>query len=191
MSAHPQNLTTRRIAVEDATPWNTAAFGTLLGRKPQMELMPVSFYGDRVITSRPVDYACETRTELSLAMLKVRPFRVQYMERHWHHTQTFIPLGGKPFVAVFAPPGDGELPDLDAARAFRFDGSAGFCMHLGTWHEFPFPLVDDTDVIVVISSQTSQDLRQRTANGIEAEGPDLDKKDITLRYGTVIELELP
>ena len=93
-------------------------------------------------------------------------------------------------AAIFAPPSPADLPDLDAARAFRFDGDAGFCLHLGTWHEFPFPLVDDTDVIVVISSQTSQDLRQRTANGIEAFGPDLDKKDITLRHRTVIELEL-
>ncbi len=189
MSVNPQSLAVRRVKVEVATPDSTAAFGTLLGRKPEMNVMPVSFYGDRVITSRPVDYSCETRTELSLAMLKVRPFRVQYLERHFGHTQTFIPLGGKPFAAVFAPPSDGELPDLDAVRAFRFDGSAGFCLHVGTWHEFPFPLVDDTDVIVVISSQTSHDLRQRATNGIESFGPDLDKKDMTLRYGTVIELE--
>lgn len=189
MNASPQSLLTRRIKVEDATPESVAPFGRLLGRQPEMNVMPVSFYGDRVITSRPVDYSCDTRTELSLAMLKVRPFRVQYLERHFHHTQTFIPLGGKPFAAVFAPPTDADLPDLDAARAFRFDGSAGFCMHLGTWHEFPFPLVDDTDVVVVISSQTSQDLRQRATNGIEAFGPDLDKKDMTMRYGTVIELE--
>ena len=73
---------------------------------------------------------------------RARPLRVSWMERHFLHTQTFFPLGA-PFVAVLAPPGEGELPDLDAARAFVFDGSAGLMLHLGTWHEFPFALHDD------------------------------------------------
>jgi len=81
------------------------------------------------------------------------------------------------------------MPDLDAARAFRFEGDTGLCLHRGTWHEFPFPVEDDTDMIVVLSSQTTQDLGQRAANGIEAFGPDLDKKDMRLRAGVVIVLD--
>lgn len=190
MNARLEPLKEHRLRVEPATAAAIAPFGALLGRRSGVKPTGLDYYNGAVTMSRPVQFECDSRTELSLTTLKRRPFQVRYLERHFQHTQSFIPLGGKPWLAVFAPPSDGEMPDLAAVRAFRFEGDTGLCLHRGTWHEFPFALEDDTDLAVVLSSQTTADLHRRAENGIEAFGPDLDKKDITLRTGIVFVLEV-
>jgi ureidoglycolate lyase len=77
---------------------------------------------------------------------------------------------------------------MSAIKAFLFDGSAGFCMKLGCWHEFPFAVVDDTDLLIILRRETVSDL-QRIENG-EAFGEDLDKKNLVTRTGTVVEIRL-
>ena len=89
-----------------------------------------------------------------------------------------------------APPNDDELPDLASVKAFLFDGSAGFQLNLGTWHEFPFALEPETEMIVLLSSQTGYDLKSKDAVTEEAFGPDLDKKDIAARTGTLFQFDL-
>jgi ureidoglycolate lyase len=180
----------QHLPLEHATPASIRPFGALLCRHAGVPLSGLDYYRGAVSISRPVDYHCASRTELSLASLRPRPYRVQYLERHFQHTQSFIPLGGKPWIAVLAPPTSGEMPDLAAARAFRFDGDTGLCMHVGTWHEFPFPADGDTEMVVVLSTQTTVDLRTRATNGIEAFGPDLDKKDMTLRAGVELVIDV-
>lgn len=179
----PHSLEIRHLKLETATPETLSRFGGWLGPQAGVTPMGVDYYGGAVAMSRPVDFSCSSRAEVSLTSLKRRPLEVRYLERHFQHTQTFIPLAGKPFIAVLAPPSEGELPDLDSVRAFRFDGSAGLCLDVGTWHEFPFSLDDDTHIAVILSSQVTEDLHHRAENGIEAFGPDLDKKDMTLRAG--------
>ena len=179
----------RRVPLEPASAESLAAFGRILGGGDAPSFLAAPFYGDAVSTSRPAEYRCEGATELSLARINPRPPQVQFFERHFRHTQAFIPLGGKPFVLLMAPPGDAALPDLDRVRAFQFDGSTGFVMHLGTWHEFPFALEPETDVIVVLSSQTVKDLQNTSAGGREAGGPDLQKLDIVARTGAQLEFE--
>lgn len=173
------------LDVEPATTEALAPFGQILGSSAGAPPVPVDFYRGRVRMSYPVAFRCEHPVELTLASLSPREAEVRYMERHFQHTQTFIPLGGKPFVAVMAPPSEGELPDIDAVRAFRFDGSAGFALHLGTWHEFPFALEEGTEMVVVLSTQTGYDLHAKDAVTQEAFGPDLDKKDMVARTGTL------
>lgn len=190
VNAQVKPLTERHIKVEAATPENVAPFGMLLGRRSGVKPTGLDYYAGAVAMSRPVNYQCTSQTELSLTTLKRRPFQVKYLERHFQHTQTFIPLGGKPYIAVLAPPSKDEMPDFSAVRALRFEGDTGLCLHLGTWHEFPFALEDDTDLAVALSSQTTIDLHHRAENGIEAFGPDLDKKDMTLRAGIVFVLDL-
>ena len=183
MSAQPRPLEIRRLELEIATPEALRPFGGWLGPQAGVTPMGGDYYGGAVALSRPIDFSCSSRAEVSLTSLRRRPLEVRYLERHFQHTQTFIPLAGKPFIAVLAPPCDDELPDLDSVRAFRFDGSAGLCLDVGTWHEFPFALDDDTHIAVILSSQVTEDLHHRAENGIEAFGPDLDKKDMTLRAG--------
>jgi len=179
----------RMISVEPAASAELEAFGRLLGPGHAEPWATPPFYADAVRTSRPADYYCAGETQLSLSQVSPRPNKVRFLERHFQHTQAFIPLQGKPFVLVMAPPGPGSEPDLDLVRAFRFDGSAGFVMHLGTWHEFPFALQSDTDLIVILSAQTVRDLNNTREGSLEASGPDLEKLDIVSRFGEVIQFE--
>jgi ureidoglycolate lyase len=112
-----------------------------------------------------------------------------WLERHFLHTQAFIPLGGKPFAMILAPPSEGDLPDLDRAAAFVFAGDQGLAMHVGTWHEFPLAIEDGTDIVVLLRRQTVQDLARREGN--EASGPDLEKRDLEARFGLRLAVELP
>ena len=111
------------------------------------------------------------------------------MERHFKHTQTFIPLGGKPFYVVVAPPNDSELPDLDKVEVLHFDGSAGFTMKLGTWHEFPFAIEDETHLIVVLRKEATDGLVRDMVVQNEAQSPDLDKKDLLQRCNVTFRFE--
>jgi len=187
VSAAPTTIT---LTVEKATPEALAAFGQVIGRVDAIPPVNVDFYKGAVKMSYPARFSCDHPVEITLAQMDWRPGEVRYMERHFQHTQAFIPLAGKPFVAVMAPPTDGDLPDLGQVRAFRFDGSAGFAMHLGTWHEFPFAVEDGTDLVVILSSQTGYDLKSKDAVTEEAHGPDLDKKDIVARTGHVFRFDL-
>jgi ureidoglycolate lyase len=189
MEAQATAATRRRLELVPATPESVAPFGQILGRTAALRPIGVSYYAG-VATSRPVDYVCRGETELSLSSLEPRPGQVRYLERHFQHTQTFVPLLGKPFVVVMAPPGRAAMPDLDAVRALHFDGSAGLLMHVGTWHEFPFAIEPATDLVVVLSAQTGADLKNKT-EGHEASGPDLQKLDIARRTGVVFEFDLP
>jgi len=178
------------LPVEEASAGALAPFGDLIGRASGAKAVSVDFYQGAVTMRSPARFACDHPVEVTLASVDPRPGEVRYMERHAQHTQAFLPLGGKPFVAVMAPPGAGDLPDLTAVRAFRFDGSAGFAMHRGTWHEFPFAVEEGTDIVVLLSSQTGYDLHTKDAVTQEAHGPDLDKKDIVARTGHVFRFAL-
>jgi len=181
----PRALTLR---AEAATAENVTPFGTLLGATAPVPVLRSAFYGDHVALRKPGRFVGDDTLEFTVATLERRPFLVSWMERHFLHTQSFFPLGGRPFVMVLAPPGEGEMPDFAAARALLFDGSAALMLHIGTWHEFPFPLLDGTDVIIAIRRDTAHDLQR--VEGNEARGPDLDKKDIVARAGVEIAVTL-
>lgn len=177
------------IKVKPATPEVVAPYGRILGPGSGVKPGSSGFYEGKVAISKPVQFQSDQDTCLSLAVVQPRPFEIQYLERHFKHTQAFIPLGGKPYVAVFgAPTPDGDLPDLEKLEAFRFSGEDGFCMHIGTWHEFPFALEPDTHVVVVLRNETNRNLAAKQNN--EAHGDDLDKKNILQRTGVVLTLDV-
>lgn len=182
------NLETRVLDVKPATAEALAAYGQIIGSSSGVAFNASGFYDGKVRTCNPTEFKSDEDTTLSLAAIDRRPMEVRYMEQHFKHTQSFIPLSGKPFVAVMAPPNGKETPDLDDVEAFLFDGSAGFTMKLGTWHEFPFALTDGTEVIVILRNETSRNLEQ--IEGGEAHGPDVDKKDLQRRFGVVFEVRL-
>ena len=178
------------LTPEPATAEALAPFGAIIGSASGARPVAVDFYKGAVKMSYPARFECDHPVEITLASLDPRAGEVRYMERHAQHTQAFIPLGGKPFIAVMAPPCEGDLPDLAQVRAFRFDGSAGFAMHRGTWHEFPFAIEAGTEIAVILSSQTGYDLKGKDAVTEEAHGPDLDKKDIRARTGRLFRFEV-
>ena len=181
-------LERRKLVAKLATPEGLAPFGQILGNTGATEMHAPEFYEGKVRVCNPVDFKSDDDTTLTLATIDRRPFEARYMEQHFKHTQTFIPLGGKPFVVVLAPPNGKDVPDLDAVEAFLFDGSAGFNMKIGTWHEFPFAIEDGTDVVVILRNETNRNLRD-VEDG-EAHGPDVDKKNLQRRFGVVFEVEV-
>jgi ureidoglycolate hydrolase len=88
--------------------------------------------------------------------------RFRTMERHFHVTQAFVPLGGEHAALAVAPPSAPEdrAPRLDAIRAFLLDGTKGYVLHTGTWHSLDrFPLrAPDTCFVMITDHETQQDL---------------------------------
>ncbi len=178
------------LKVTVATPEALADYGQILGPSPDMTPMPIDFYDGTVKVHRVVDFVSDEQTELPLVTVQPRPFEVRWMERHFKHTQTFIPLSGKPFVVVMAPPNDSEIPDIDLAEAFLFDGSAGFTMKIGTWHEFPFVTEHNTNLIVILRREATDGLIKDNVVQDEAQSGDLDKKDLLRRCNTILHFDL-
>ena len=172
----------RELRIEAATVENVAAFGELIGVRPAIEGSKSVFY-DGTVNYLFDGFSSDADTTLIVSRAQPRELSVRYMERHFKHTQTFIPLGGKPFVMVLAPPTAGDLPNLDQARAIDFDGSAGFMLGIGTWHEFPFALQRNTDLVSVLRHETYRGVSSKDAENGESHNPDLDKKDIVARLG--------
>jgi ureidoglycolate lyase len=171
----------RQLPVESATADILAPYGTLVAANPMRQAKSSAFYGDAVELWAQDRFRSDADTCLSVARVHPRPNEVRWMERHFKHTQTFVPLGGRPFVMVLGAPTDGAVPDPGNVRALRFDGSAGFMMHIGTWHEFPFALEASTDLLVILRNETNRDLEVRAND--EAEGGDLQKRNLQARLG--------
>lgn len=178
------------IKVQHATPEKLAKYGTVLGYDPKVAPMPIDFYDGAAKVRRVAEFKAQGDIEMPIVTLQRRPLEVRWMERHFKHTQAFISLGSKPFVACFAPPNDKELPDIDQVEAFLFDGTAGFMMHVGTWHEFPFALLDDTSLMVILTRQATDGLVRDNVIQDEAQSEDLDKKDLQARLNLKMQLIL-
>ncbi len=176
------SLDIRHLTLKPATRETLEPYGQVLAYDESVEPMPIDFYDGAVKVRRMVDFVSDDQTEFPLVSINRRPLDVRWMERHFKHTQGFIPLNNKPFVVVMAPANDDETPDLDKVEAFRFDGSSAFFMKLGTWHEFPFALEDDTNVIVVLRREATDGLVRDNTVQDEAQSPDLDKKDLQQRF---------
>jgi hypothetical protein len=63
-----------------------------------------------------------------------------HMNHHPDGGQLFFPLEAQPFVVPLALPGDDLAPEK--VVAFWCDGSKGFYIHPGIWHEGVFPVAD-------------------------------------------------
>jgi ureidoglycolate lyase len=180
----------RVLKVKPATAAALKPYGEVLGFDPSVPPMPIDFYDGKAKVRRVVNFVSDGQTEMPVVTLQRRPLEVRWMERHFKHTQAFISLGSKPFICVFAPPNDKETPDLDKVEAFIFDGIAGFVMHQGTWHEFPFAVLDDTNLVVILRKEATEGLVRDNVIQDEARGPDLDKKDLQARFNITFKLEL-
>lgn len=75
------------------------------------------------------------------------PLAITMLERHPQGSQAFMPLLGRPFLIVVAPPAD--QPDPNAIRAFISDGRQGVNYHRGVWHHPVLALHAQDDFLVV------------------------------------------
>ena len=112
-------LTTRELRVERATQEGVAPFGYLIDIDDDDESLPTAFYEGTVRVVSPSNFATDEDTDLTMASIDRRELCVQWMQRHFKHTQTFIPLGGRLIIVVMAPPGEDDLPDVDQVSSTR------------------------------------------------------------------------
>lgn len=178
---------TRHVPIEEADSAKLGEFGRLVGSNTGVE--PVeSVYYPGSLNWRFDDFHSDADTTLIVSRPKPREMRVRWMERHAKHTQTFVSLGGKPFVMVLAPANDQPLPDLDRVRAFRFDGTAAVMLKVDCWHDFPYAIQSHTDLLIVMRRETMDNLGAEAFIAGEAHAPDVDKNDIQARLGITLEL---
>lgn len=74
------------------------------------------------------------------------PFAIREMERHPKSTQAFMPLSGRPFLVVAAPPG---VFDESAIEAFVASPEQGINLHKGVWHHFNLALEAESAFLVI------------------------------------------
>jgi ureidoglycolate lyase len=174
-----------RIQIEPLTPEAFAPFGTVID-----------------VGHRPPDYVGTSGTEawhmafesgrplVSLLRTPYQGLRFRTMERHFHVSQAFIPLGGEHAAVAVAPPSADldAMPQLDAVRAFLLDGSKGYVLHRGTWHSLDrFPLrPPDTRFVMLTDHETQGDLTAAYAAGKPAALT--QEVDLERVFGTTIEL---
>lgn len=176
-------VTRREIPLLDATPENFKPFGTILGAdsKP-VETGAGARYASLRVSNPATNFTSDDDTCMIVLTYNPRPLECEFLERHYKHTQVFIPLEGKPLVGFFAPADETkEEPDLDKLVALRFNGSAGFVMNKGVWHEQPNCLQPDTKAICVLRKETVRELKP-VPNSRECHGEDIDKIDIKARH---------
>jgi ureidoglycolate lyase len=160
----------------------------------------IDYYGDAVQVRTPAKFVSNDDMMLNLVTFNRRDPIIHWMEYHIKHTQTFVPLAGRPFIMVLGAPTrfrpDGtldmskpDLPDLSNVTAFYFDGSAALCMHRGTWHEVPFPLHDQTNFVAVVTNETNSNLEVHDEH-FESQGGDLVKRQLVRRLDTHLEIDL-
>ena len=198
MSEEPQTITLR---VERATTEALTGYGYVIGT-PEAEVWGrIDYYGDDVQVRTPVQFISNDDMTLNLVTFNRREPVIRWMEYHSKHTQTFIPLSGKPFIMVLGKPtrrrpdqsmdeAQPDLPDLSSVRAFYFDGSCGICMHVGTWHEVPFPLGDATHFVAIVTNETNRNLAEHDKVHFEANGGDLLKRNLLHRFGKQVKIDL-
>jgi ureidoglycolate lyase len=188
------------IPVVPATAAGLAPYGYLIGPPDSEVKGRIDYYGDAVQVRTPAKFVSNDDMMLNLVTFNRRDPIIRWMEYHNKHTQTFIPLAGRPFIMVLGEPTrrrpDGsidasqqDLPQLDNVRGFYFDGSAGICMHIGTWHEVPFPLLDRTSFVAIVTNETNRNLEEHDEN-FESEGGDLVKRQLIRRLNTELRIDM-
>lgn len=192
-------LKNRVLKAVKATPESLKGFGYVIGEPDGISRDKIDFYGKEVRVTQPAKFHGNDDLCLNLVTFNPRPLMVKWMEYHTKHTQTFIPLSGKPFYMVLGKPtaqrSDGtfnpdlpQLPNVDDVKAFYFDGSGGIVMEIGVWHEVPFPINGETHFVCICTNETNDNLETQGADG-DCDGGDLQKRNLVKHLGFTFEIE--
>lgn len=192
-------LKNRVLKAVKATPESLKGFGYIIGEPDGISRDKIDFYGKEVRVTQPAKFHGNDDLCLNLVTFNPRPLTVKWMEYHSKHTQTFIPLSGKPFYMVLGKPtslqSDGsfnpnvpQLPNPDDVKAFYFDGSGGIVMEIGVWHEVPFPINGETHFVCICTNETNDNLETQGADG-DCDGGDLQKRNLVKHLGFTFEVE--
>lgn len=84
----------------------------------------------------------------AISLFRAKPLGelvLKTFERHPLGTQSFVPLGGRPYLVAVAPAGEF---DATRVRLFRAEGHQGVHYRKGVWHHFLLVL-EESDFLVV------------------------------------------
>jgi ureidoglycolate lyase len=84
-----------------------------------------------------------------ISLFRARPLAapvLKMFERHPLGSQSFVPLGGRPYLVAVAPAGDFDPAKI---RLFRAEGHQGVHYKKGVWHHFLLVLEADSDFLVL------------------------------------------
>jgi len=170
------------VLIEAATPLSIAPFGEFIGAHADMPVF-AELKGTWVYA--PTSIMVEAGGEILQACVAAASFpaRVSLLERHFHHTQTYLSANGKPFVMVLGKATKDGFPDAVGLRAFLFTDGAGVAMRAGVWHEFPLALEDDTRFTVILRAESHVNQLKAPEHPWDACGPDLERFDMAARRG--------
>ena len=180
------------IRAEVATVENFAPYGELLTTvgEPTPQV-----YGEALSPYRAGRLRSDAEVEWIITTHRMREFRVLYLERHHNITQTFIPLGGDPIVAAVARPDaplENGVPAIDEVRAFIIEGTTAANLHLGTWHEVPFPTVEgQTTLLTSHSGVTTGWGSLNEAGEIDRPQDAEEKRNVLERTGVRLMIDIP
>ncbi len=194
-----EQIKLRKLKPVLATAETLKGYGYLIGEPAGLKRDKIDFYGKVVRVSQPAKFRGNDDLCLNLVSFQPRDLTVKWMEFHTKHTQTFIPLSGKPFYMVLGKPtcrrpdgswdeSQGTLPNPDDVTAFYFDGSGGIVMEVGVWHEVPFPLDGETHFVCICTNETNDNLEAQGADG-DCEGGDLSKRNLIKHLGYTFAVE--
>lgn len=138
----------RRLTAEPLTKAAFAPYGDIVSSAGQAGRAINAGTSMRVEMPEPDVLGHDGRPSLSVfrASAVRLPFTIRELERHRLGSQTFLPLGGTPFVVVVAL--GAAAPDLATLAAFRIDGSAGITFRRDVWHH-PLLALADGDFAVI------------------------------------------
>lgn len=154
------------VRLETISEANFEAFGEILHGKSSLP----AFTGTNMQSWR-IQFSIEGKVELMLNRFHFQPFEFSKMERHFHVTQTFIPLGNMPMIMVVSASTKTDdrasVPKPEDIHAFYVDGTKGILLRKGTWHalhRFPAhpPYVD---IGLITEAETQQELELELAGG--------------------------
>lgn len=188
-----KNFPIHELIPVKATTDSLRGYGQIIGEPNNSIRDKIDFYGNNVVVAQPAEFHGNDDLCLNLVSFRQRPLDVQWMEYHTKHTQTFIPLSGKPFYMVLGKPTiqleDGssnyvgsDIPEIGSIKAFEFDGTGGIVMNVGTWHEVPFPASGTTHFVCICTNETNDNLEHGDSLG-ECDGGDLTKRHMETRLG--------
>lgn len=185
--------TVHTIVPQPVTAAAFAPFGEVIS-VDETPLLPINLYGGKNGVHGPVVLQVDDTPEFMYFRVGYRGGDIRYMERHTGMTQTFIPLGGVPYVSVVAAPDaplEDGFPAFDAIHAFLVPGDVVLNLHRGTWHEPPFPTQDGQKFLITSQPEVTKGLQTTVDENGEVHLLDVDKRNPMFRTGRKLRVEMP
>jgi ureidoglycolate lyase len=136
----------REMTPEPLTAEAFAPFGRVIEASDSAMRLDIN-QGHAVRYDRLADVEAEGGVAV-VSLFRARPLAelvLKAFERHPLGSQTFVPLGGRPYLVAVAPAG---AFDPASVRLFRAEGHQGVHYRKGIWHHFLLVL-DESDFLVV------------------------------------------